>query len=1197
MMRRIRKILFYLFAAVVVLIAGASIYLAYMGGIERLANDRIRAMFAEENNLEIKIDRIGGDLFSGFSLHNVKIYYVAPQHRYQMAEIPHLKTSYSLANLWNRRYILNYLYIDSIDIRLRQDSTTGWQLPPLTRDESGPEGSPPSFTIEDVTIDNATVTLIRFGDTTHFERVALSGAIQADQGTYAAELDRFRVYSDFRDIQVDAAEGKVTYADKLLVFQDITATSKGSRVRADGRIVFADMAAGTIRFDGDDIDVADISDFLGPSLKGLVDVNGEISFVGKEVEGEVRVAGAFEIFEFDNLVADFRYGQKRLTFDSLYGSILGGTSLDGSGYIDFVADPDAYFFEGDIRNFDLIRLVGNAFPSNLTGHLVLNGESFREDELLLTLDVELFESSFDGYPIHEADGRLIVTTDSLVFAEGFRVGYYENVFRTAGVIEYSDDIALEITVDLNNLDRYRHTRFFIEEPGGRGYAEATLSGPTNDPDLRGIFVSDSVWVYGLYADTMYATVDIASFLNGREGKIEAWFHHGAAWDIPYDTGYTGMSIDSNLVSVDSAMVFSADARLTGHALLDYMADPQLLTVDDLRLDLFGRVFTNRSDVKIGIDTAGFIFNQAALGSDEALVSILGRINNNESMDFILAVERLPIEPWLHLIDSTLPVDGYLSSDASVEGTFREPRFQLHASVDSLTYKDLELGVLTTGMDYGDELLQVDSLRVFSDPGEYLARGSLYVDLALTADTSSRFPERPMAIDIDATDSRFDLVSLLLPSVEQLDGDFFADFRLFGNPNDPHIQGEAYIKNARLKYFDLENPIYADSAGVTMHDDSISIAGIRAYTAERERRANGDEVSYGGFSPIGDRARVDIGGAVRLLTIDSLFYDVQVMFRDDFPFSYELDDISGTVGRGGELRVFGATPPTVTGDIELVEVQYRVPFADQGSESPLLLSLFSEDPWDLNINIDILEDYWIENEDISAEFAGELNLIRTEGKYRIIGEMEILRGQGFLFDKTFRLEPGSRVTFQGGDTLNPRLDITGYTRVSAVRSTVEDEGPVTEQIEVCIYIGGTLDVPEIEPCAGSDLARSDLLPLIVANYYGDDGVGVGGQIEQRVFGLGYAQASQIAERPLRKVLGVETFEIDPVYGEEVDPWNAWVTVGWSVGDGLYVYGRSTIAGQIQQEYGFEYRWTRTLLLEGSRDEDDLYHLNLRLHWEW
>jgi len=78
--------------------------------------------------------------------------------------------------------------------------------------------------------------------------------------------------------------------------------------------------------------------------------------------------------------------------------------------------------------------------------------------------------------------------------------------------------------------------------------------------------------------------------------------------------------------------------------------------------------------------------------------------------------------------------------------------------------------------------------------------------------------------------------------------------------------------------------------------------------------------------------------------------------------------------------------------------------------------------------------------------------------------------------------------------------------------------------------------------------------------------------------------------------VETFEIDPVYGGQLDPWNAWVTLGSYFGP-FYVYGRSTLAGQTRQEAGFEYRYSKTLLFEGSRDENELYHLNLRLHWEF
>ncbi len=1204
MWRRVKQIILSLLALVVAVVVGGAVYLAYLGGIERIANDQIKDLFADKNNLEIKIGKIGGDLFSDLTLEDIDIFYVDPQHRYQMARIPRVKTRYSFANLWNRHYILDFLFIDSIDVTLRFDSTTGWQLPPLTRSQTKTPTELPAFAVDDVNIDHASLTLIQQEDTTRFDRIAFAAAVKGDHGTYSAELNRLEFDSDMRAVNIDAAEGKLTYADKNLVFSDFIIVSGDTRLRADGSVVFDEDPVGLLRFDGDNVRVEDIAHYINVGIDGILDVNGEITFVGTDFEGNMAVAGDFKMFTLDNLVLDYRFRENILTFDTLYGSIFNGCSIDGIGEIDFNGSPDRYWLDASVRNFDLKALVSQTFVSDLNGRIYLDGESFSNEELLLQLDVDLFESSFDGYPVHQALGHMTITTDSLVFADSFRVDYYENTFYAAGPIRYREDMDLRLALELNNLDRWRQTSFFIEEPGGRGYAEATLTGQTGDPDLHGWFVSDSAWIYGLYADTMYATIAIERFLTGRQGMVEVWFDSGQAWTLPYDSGFCRLLIDSHLVWVDSSSIANTYASLTSHALLDYESEPQLLEVSDMNVDLLGRKFVNPSPMAIEIDSLGFNFVRAAVGNEKALLSMLGRINYDESMDFLLAVDHLPIEPWLNILDATLEYDGLLSAEAAVNGTFAAPEFTLFAEVDSLTYRNLNLGWVVTGMDYDKQLLRIDSLRLYSNPGEYLAAGSLYVDLALTTEAESRFPRRPMSIKIDAADKRFDLVSLLLPSVEQLDGDFWADFTLFGNPSEPHIEGEAYIKNARLKYFDLENPIYVDSGGVTMHDDSISIENIEIYASEGERinpGSTGKITAYNtdgqtiGYTPTGRRYYGDIEGAIRLLEIDSLYYDVEVTLHNEFPFSYELDDIRGKVE--GDLWVEGATPPTVYGEIQLISAQYRVPFADEKYSSSFLAALTTEDPWDLDIEIEILSNYWIKNEDIDAEFSGFVNLIREEGAYRFIGEMEIVRGRGFLFDKTFRLDPGSRVVFEGNDTLNPRLDISGYTRVSAVRAAEED-GPASEQIELCIHIGGTLEAPEINPCGGSDFSRADILPLIVANYYGGDGVEVSGQIEDRLFGLGYAQVSQIGGRQLNQI-GVETFEIDPVYGEELDPWNAWVTLGGYLpfAANLYVYGRSTLAGQTRQEAGFEYRLNKQFLVEGRRDEDNLYHLNLRLHWEF
>ncbi len=109
-------------------------------------------------------------------------------------------------------------------------------------------------------------------------------------------------------------------------------------------------------------------------------------------------------------------------------------------------------------------------------------------------------------------------------------------------------------------------------------------------------------------------------------------------------------------------------------------------------------------------------------------------------------------------------------------------------------------------------------------------------------------------------------------------------------------------------------------------------------------------------------------------------------------------------------------------------------------------------------------------------------------------MEILRGRGFLFDKTFRLEPGSRVIFEGHEVLNPRLDIVGYTRMTLQTSSLDDEEDKSyEQRLVGVHITGTLENPEINPSEDSEIQnREELIAWLVGGYYTSaDGTAAGG----------------------------------------------------------------------------------------------------------
>ncbi len=260
-----------------------------------------------------------------------------------------------------------------------------------------------------------------------------------------------------------------------------------------------------------------------------------------------------------------------------------------------------------------------------------------------------------------------------------------------------------------------------------------------------------------------------------------------------------------------------------------------LEIDSLSLWVLENDFYNLGQLDIEIDSAGFDLKRVAIGNNGSSLSVAGRADYDEALDLNLALEQIPVAPWVSLYDTLLAIDGMVSCRASVGGYLDEPWFEMSGRVDSFTYRDLLLGDVIYAMQYREGLLTVDSLVVASDPGLYHAAGFLHTDLAFAAGRTDRFPDLPMDIRITADDRRFDLVNLILPSVEQLDGEFSADFRLSGTPSAPILEGSAFITDGRLKYFDLEDPIYTDSAGVTMRNNLVVVDRIQVYTLDEGKK--------------------------------------------------------------------------------------------------------------------------------------------------------------------------------------------------------------------------------------------------------------------------------------------------------------------------------------------------------------------------
>ena len=108
-----------------------------------------------------------------------------------------------------------------------------------------------------------------------------------------------------------------------------------------------------------------LGDLIGVDYTGLIDANGTVRFTRDSIAATTTVAGEFMFLEFEHLYVETRFGENRLAFDTLYGTVFGNCTFDGSGDLDLSGSVEQYRMQADIRNFNLNEMLDETFESDL----------------------------------------------------------------------------------------------------------------------------------------------------------------------------------------------------------------------------------------------------------------------------------------------------------------------------------------------------------------------------------------------------------------------------------------------------------------------------------------------------------------------------------------------------------------------------------------------------------------------------------------------------------------------------------------------------------------------------------------------------------------------------------------------------------------------------------------------------------------
>ncbi len=1159
--------------ALTVIVGVAMLYQSHI--LENWVNRLLAEQVAEKYGLEVVIAEIDGSFVNGFALRDVLVKYNREDTSFTLAILPRVSMKYNVGNLWNFNWIVDSLSLERPQVFLQRDDSGRLVLPQFGKQAQSGK-TPPSWQVGNVIINNGEFE-IAFGDSTvQWYDVQLNAAAQADEGTITIGVDSMRFNSDDGRLRVNHASGLATIFKRNLALQNVNIETDSSFVKFSMTHEEAEETSTEIHIDSSHIHLPDIVSFIGSGLKGDLDVIGTAFYKDNRLGGDVLVAGEFAGRHFDSLHARFHLSENMLFLDSLHGTVLDGCAIQGYGDISFGTSPQGYRLAADIENFNLTNLISNSFTSDLNGHIDLFGRGFRSHLMAIDINTDLTESYFDIYHFHQGGGQMTIMNKGLYFFSGFHFDYYDSRFVCEGGIDYKGDIDISGRAHFPDLTRFTN-QTFIDLPSGRGTADFTFSGPTNDPTLGGTFTSDSVYFYDYFSTDFRADCRIESFTRCKQGPITVTSYIGDAWDYPYDSIYAEMTLDSNMLYIDTINVANRFSQVSGTGSLDYEMYPQQLILDSLEIEVGNRYFFSDGDQVIHVDSTGFIFNNIDINGSEGFIEFDGRADYDENLNINWRVKDISIGPWVELFNDSLYVEGRLSSTGNIYGPFDNPYFDLEASLDSLSYRGLILGDLRTFLTYDDTVLYIDSSELKSPEGVYTAEGKFPVNLALSLD-HSLFDEREQEITVHAKDKELALAAFVLESVEYMTGDFTADIELTGQPNKPHLQGAFNLSEGEIKLIDLRDRLQNVNIVLNMQDNVINIETATALVPHKKSAEPGTIIA---------------GGTVEIASIDNFIYDITAS-STGLPLNYELGDFTGLAD--AELTVSGPTPPTVDGIITVHKAFYRESFEEETGFS-ILTALEADKTWNLNLMVDCPSNFWTKNDDVDAEYGGELNITRVAGIYNFLGTLEVIRGKYYLFDKTFRMTPGGQIIYDNIEELDPKLNLEISTRIRTQSQFAGLETEDSYSYELPLVVTGTLKNPIISVINEDQISNEGILSSILTNTTEtntnqstfSDRITVGS------VGLAANQLSRLGTR----TLGVETFEINPDFDFSggFDPSGTRLTIGTYTMPNLYIFGSSYFDVNKGQEVGLEYRLSKHYLFEGRRDESNLYHFSFKFHWEY
>ncbi|HJR23344.1 MAG TPA: translocation/assembly module TamB domain-containing protein [Dongiaceae bacterium] len=466
-----------------------------------------------------------------------------------------------------------------------------------------------------------------------------------------------------------------------------------------------------------------------------------------------------------------------------------------------------------------------------------------------------------------------------------------------------------------------------------------------------------------------------------------------------------------------------------------------VTVGSLTAGVRGIKLKSRKPALIVIENNTTRIENVDLAVEDGTLQLNGSIAP-DAMELAATIDSLPLS-LARAVTPDLRITGRLNGEVALSGTMAAPsgRFAL------------------TGTSIGAS--DVPEQQADLDVAGTLAQGRLDVkgavkpksggELAFTAAVPSLSADGQLEARANGT---FDLSlvdAFLAGGADRVKGKAELDVAAAGQLSAPHVTGRVRLINAgydNLRYGIKLRKIEAD---VRADGPAIQIASLTATTP------GGGHLSGQGTVNLAHGVDTDLKIQARNATVIDTDLATAVIDSD----LAIVGNLQTELKLGGKVTVVKADirvpdnlPPSVQ-EIEVVEVNAPPQVAARIAERkppPKQTAIV-----DLDIAVDAPQQIWVRGRGLDVELGGAIHVGGTTQTPEVDGGFHLRRGSLDIVGKRLDFKEG-QLTFEGGEQIDPYLDLTAETRAEDITVTAKVEGPARAPR---IALSSVPDMPEDE----------------------------------------------------------------------------------------------------------------------------------------